>query len=43
MLIKIDRGIMGNSTNMWGVSDPITGKILRDANRTLGYAREEIF
>ena len=43
MLIKIDGGIMGNSTNMWGVSDPITGKILRDANRTLGYAREEIF
>ena len=43
MLIKIDGGIMGNLIKMWGVSDPTTGKILRDANRTLRYTSEGIF
>ena len=43
MLIKIDGGIMGNLIKMWGVSDPTTGKILRNANRTLRYTSEGIF
>ena len=43
MLINIDGGITGNLINMLAVSDPITGKILKDANRLTGDAREGLF
>ena len=43
MLMKIGCSIIGNLINMCTLSDPITGKIMRDANRTLGDPREGIF
>ena len=42
MLIKKDGGTIGNFIKIWTLSDSITGKILRGANRKLGDAREEI-
>ena len=42
MLIKKDGGTIGNLIKMWTVSDSITGKMLRDANRKVGDVREEI-
>ena len=42
MLIKKDDGTIGNLIKMWTVSDSITGKMLRDANRKVGDVREEI-
>ena len=42
MLTKKDGGIIGNLIKMWTVSDSITGKMLRDANRKVGDVREEI-
>ena len=43
MLLKIDGGTIGNLIKVWTVSDPITGEILRDANREVGYARDGKF
>ena len=42
MLTKKDGGTIGNLIKMWTVSDSITGKMLRDANRKVGDVREEI-
>ena len=42
MLIKKDGGTIGNLIKMWTVSDSITGKMLREANRKVGDVREEI-
>ena len=42
MLIKKDGSTIGNLIKMWTVSDSITGKMLRDANRKVGDVREEI-
>ena len=42
MLIKKDGDTIANFIKIWTVSDSITGKMLRGANRKLGNAREEI-
>ena len=42
MLIKKDGATIENFVKIWTVSDSVTGKMLRGANRKLTNAREEI-